>query len=160
MLKITGEQWNSFYGDDSVWGTEGFHDDTVLWVDGNRVVSGFDLIDNNSTVEIETGMFFKNQSPDCQFDDLEDVINEWLSKQDNKESPYDRISSMEDDNARLKAELAELRDAAKDVVDGQDEINAQVESGKKRGQMSSAPYVKLVRGIEKLRALLTDKDAK
>lgn len=48
----------------------------------------------------------------------------------------------------------DLLTAAADVVEGQDEINAQVDSSKPSYKLSSAPYDKFVRGINRLRAML------
>lgn len=83
-MKVLGVEFKRFYSDPAVWGQEGvrdstYVDDLLLKVDGHPFDGDVDAIDDQSTVEIESG-YLVNAQQGCP-EEFEEALRWWLRKQ-------------------------------------------------------------------------------
>jgi hypothetical protein len=82
-VKMTGVEWKRFYVDDAIWGDSGYHDDTVIIVNGVEIDASFDLstdIKDTDTVEVQYGSYYRDRHDNIGSDIVE-LARDWMKSQ-------------------------------------------------------------------------------
>jgi hypothetical protein len=63
-MKVSGKEWNEFYSDPEFWSKGYYHDDDLIYIDGQNVEEMEDYslenVNNNSIVDIQYGFVLKD----------------------------------------------------------------------------------------------------
>lgn len=81
-IRTTGAQWLQFYNDDSIWGSEGFHEDLLIEVNGEPESETFDdaRVKPDDEVRVVTGVLMDSALGDRVYD-IVTVFRSWNKRQ-------------------------------------------------------------------------------
>ena len=79
-VKMTGEDWKSFYSDDKVWAKDAWHEEMDFTVNGESWDDDqdFEEVDDTAVVRVEGGFI---QNTDGKILEVEKVLRKWRKDQ-------------------------------------------------------------------------------